>query len=40
MLIKTRTSRPGFTLVEIIVVITIVGSVWVMYHMDANMMPT
>lgn len=38
-------SEGGWTLLSflftaIIVVITIVGSVWVMYHMDANMMPT
>jgi cytochrome o ubiquinol oxidase subunit IV len=37
-------SEDGWTLLSflftaIIVVITIVGSVWVMYHMDANMMP-
>ena len=38
-------SEGGWTLLSflftaIIVVITIIGSVWVMYHMDANMMPT
>jgi cytochrome bo3 quinol oxidase subunit 4 (EC 1.10.3.-) len=37
-------SEGGWTLLSflftaIIVVITIIGSVWVMYHMDANMMP-
>ena len=29
----------GLAFLLIVVVVTLVGSVWVMYHMDQNMMP-
>ena len=37
--VSARRRARGFTLIEAIVVIVLIGTLWVMHHMNSNMMP-